>query len=317
MPPPQQIPKGSRMLRYVVKRFAQSVAALFVLLTVVFFLTRLTGDPTDLYLPLSASEAQRAAFRQEHGFNDPVLIQFSRYISNLAHGDFGNSVFKARPALDVVLEAFPVTLKLAAFAMSIAICLAAILGSLAAYWPNSLFDRLVSILTIVTASTPPFWVSIVAILVFSMKLEWLPTSGMGSAKNWILPVAVLVLGPVGLLSQVVRSSMISCLNAPYVKTAISKGASGPRIIFVHALRNALLPLITVAGIQATGLINGAVVVETIFGFPGIGNLMIDSVRNRDFELTITCIIVAAVAVYLMNTIIDILYMRLDPRVRLT
>lgn len=305
------------MLRYVVKRFAQSVAALFVLLAVVFFLTRLTGDPTDLYLPLSASEAERTAFRQEQGFNDPVIVQFSRYVAHLAQGDFGNSVFKARPALDVVLEAFPVTLKLAALAMSIAICIAAVLGSLAAYRPNSFFDRFVSILTIVTASTPPFWISIVAILVFSMKLGWLPTSGIGGPEYWILPVGVLVLSPVGLLSQVVRTSMISCLNAPYVKTAMSKGASGRRVIFVHALRNALLPLMTVAGVQATALINGAVVVETIFGFPGIGNLMIDSVRNRDFELTIACIIVAAIAVYVMNTIIDILYMRLDPRVRLT
>lgn len=305
------------MLRYVVKRFAQSVAALFVLLAVVFFLTRMTGDPTDLYLPLSASEAERTAFRQEQGFNDPVIVQFSRYVAHLAQGDFGNSVFKARPALDVVLEAFPVTLKLAALAMSIAICLAAVLGSLAAYRPNSFFDRFVSILTIVTASTPPFWISIVAILVFSMKLGWLPTSGIGGPEYWILPVGVLVLSPLGLLSQVVRTSMISCLNAPYVKTAMSKGASGRRVIFVHALRNALLPLMTVAGVQATALINGAVVVETIFGFPGIGNLMIDSVRNRDFELTIACIIVAAIAVYVMNTIIDILYMRLDPRVRLT
>jgi peptide/nickel transport system permease protein len=304
------------MLRYVVKRFAQSVAALFVLLTVVFFLTRLTGDPTDLYLPLSASQEERAAFREEQGFNDPVIVQFSRYLANLAQGDFGKSVFKARPALDVVLEAFPVTLKLAALAMSIAICMAAVLGSLAAYSPNSIFDRLVSILTIVTASTPPFWISIVAILVFSMKLGWLPTSGIGGPEYWILPVGVLVLSPVGLLSQVVRTSMLGCLNAPYVKTAMSKGASGRRVIFVHALRNALLPLMTVAGVQATALINGAVVVETIFGFPGIGNLMIDSVRNRDFELTITCIIVAAIAVYVMNTIIDILYMRLDPRVRL-
>lgn len=305
------------MLRYVVKRFAQSVAALFVLLAVVFFLTRLTGDPTDLYLPLSASQEQRAEFRQQQGFNDPVIVQFSRYVAHLARGDFGESVFKARPALDVVLEAFPVTLKLAALAMSIAICLAAILGSLAAYRPNSFFDRFVSILTIVTASTPPFWISIVAILVFSMKLGWLPTSGIGGPEYWILPVGVLVLSPVGLLSQVVRTSMIACLNAPYVKTAMSKGASGRRVIFVHALRNALLPLMTVAGVQATALINGAVVVETIFGFPGIGNLMIDSVRNRDFELTIACIIVAAIAVYVMNTIIDILYMRLDPRVRLT
>ena len=254
------------MLRYVLSRLVQSFVALLILLVIVFFLTRLTGDPTDLYLPLSASQAEREAFAEANGFNDPLPVQFARYLRQMAQGNFGTSIYKGRPALEVVLEAFPVTLKLAAFTLLIAVSLAVLLGSLAAYWPNSAFDRLVSVLTITSASTPPFWVAIVAIMVFSIQLGWVPTSGMGPPDHWILPVGVLVLAPLGLLTQVVRSSMIGCLNAPYVKTAMAKGAGERRIIFVHALRNAMLPLITVAGVQATGLVNGAVVVETIFGF---------------------------------------------------
>ncbi|WGF88579.1 ABC transporter permease [Marinivivus vitaminiproducens] len=304
------------MLRYVLGRLAQSLVALLLLLLIIFAMTRLTGDPTDLYLPLSASEAERAAFAEAQGFNDPLIVQFGRYVGEIAQGSFGESLFKARPALDVALEAFPVTLKLAAFTMAIAMACAVVLGSLAAYWPNSLFDRVVSVLTIVIASTPTFWVAIVAIVIFSISFQWLPTSGTGSAVHWILPVGVLVLTPLGLLTQVVRASMVGCLRSAYVKTAMAKGAASRRIIFVHALRNAVLPLITVAGVQATGLINGAVVIETIFGFPGIGKLMIDSIRNRDFALTVACITLAAVVVYLMNMLIDIVYSRLDPRVRI-
>ena len=305
------------MLRYVLGRLAQSLAALLILLVIVFFLTRLTGDPTDLYLPLSASLAEREAFAEAQGFNDPLIVQFARYAGELATGSFGESIYKGRPALDVVLDAFPVTLRLAVLTLAIAIVSAAVLGSLAAARPGGAFDRIVSILTIVSASMPPFWVAIVAILIFSITLGWVPTSGMGGWDHWILPVGVLVLTPLGLLTQVVRSSMMGCLASPYVKTALAKGAGPARVIFAHALRNAMLPLITVAGVQATSLINGAVVVETIFGFPGIGSLMIESIRNRDFELTVACITVAAVVVYAMNALIDLAYVRLDPRVQLT
>lgn len=288
-----------------------------MLLLIVFAMTRLTGDPTNQYLPLSASPQARADFAELHGFNDPYYVQFVRYVSDLARGDFGQSLFKQRPAMEVALEAFPVTLTLAFFAMSISLALAVLLGSLAAVRPNGLLDRVVSLLTILSASAPTFWVALVAIFVFAMFLGWLPTSGMGGADHWVMPVAVLVLTPLGVLTQVVRSSMVTSLSAPFAKTALAKGASDRRVIFVHALRNSLLPLITIAGVQATGLVNGAVVVESIFGLPGIGKVMIDSIRDRDFSLTIACILLAAVVVYAMNVIIDIIYARLDPRVEIS
>lgn len=304
------------MARYVLQRALQSLYAILMLLLIVFAMTRLTGDPTDQYLPLSASPQARADFAEMHGFNDPYYVQFARYVGDLARGDFGESIFKQRPAMEVALEAFPVTLTLAFFTMTIALALSVVLGSLAAVRPNGVLDRIVSMLTIVSASAPTFWVALIAIVVFAMNLRWLPTSGMGGPIYWIMPIGVLALTPLGILTQVVRSSMVASLSAPYAKTALAKGASDKRVVFVHALRNSLLPLITIAGVQATGLVNGAVVVETIFGLPGIGKVMIDSIRDRDFSLTIACILLAAVVVYAMNVAIDIIYARLDPRVQI-
>ncbi|WP_297974694.1 ABC transporter permease [uncultured Amaricoccus sp.] len=303
------------MNRFVLRHGTQSLFALLCLLVLVFFLARLTGDPTDLYLPMDASLEQRAAFAESHGFNDPLVVQFGRYLAGLARFDFGDSLFQGRPAIDAVLAAFPVTLKLAGITLALALSLAILIGSLAAWRPRSVFDRIASMLTIASASAPDFWVAIVAILVFAVSLGWLPTSGMGTAAHWIMPVGVLMVRPLGLLTQIVRAAMIGALASPYVKTARAKGAGKSRIIFVHGLRNAMLTVVTVAGDQAATLINGAVVVETVFGWPGIGNLMIQAIQQRDFAVLQACILVTALAIFVMNLLIDIAYSRLDPRIR--
>jgi peptide/nickel transport system permease protein len=180
---------------------------------------------------------------------------------------------------------------------------------------GGLFDRIATFFSLIGASAPDFWIAIVAIVFFSVHLGWLPTSGTGTAWHWIMPVAVLFIRPFGLILQVVRGSMISALSSAYVKTARAKGVRNRPIIFVHALRNAMLPVITVIGDQAAAILNGAVVVETIFGFPGIGKLMIDSILQRDFAVVLAAIMVTAVAIFLMNLVIDILYAVLDPRIR--
>lgn len=303
------------MKRIILRKSAQSLFALLCLLLLVFFLARLTGDPTNLYLPMDATLEQREAFAERHGFNDPLIVQFLHYMSGILQLDFGDSLFQGRPAIDAVLGAFPVTLKLAAVTIVLSLVLAVIIGSLAAWRPGSIFDRIASILTIASASAPDFWLAIVAILIFSVSFGLLPTSGMGSLAHWIMPVSVLMVRPLGLLTQVVRAAMIGALAAPYVKTARAKGAGKTRIIFVHALRNAMLTVITVAGDQAATLINGAVVVETIFGWPGIGNLMIQSIQQRDFAVLQACILVTALAIFTMNLVIDLAYARLDPRIR--
>jgi peptide/nickel transport system permease protein len=300
---------------FIGRRSLSSAVALLGLVVLVFFLARLTGDPTNLYLPLDASLEARDAFRERHGFDDPLIEQFGRFVVDVAHLDFGESIRKARPAFEVVLEAFPWTLRLAASTMAIVLTLAIVIGSLAAYRPGGLFDRLSSLISLAGASAPDFWVAIVGILVFAVTLGWLPTSGVGSLWHWILPVAVLVIRPFGLILQVVRGSMINALSSPYVKTARAKGMKERTIIFVHALRNAMLPVITVAGDQAAGILNGAVVIETIFGFPGIGKLMIDSILQRDFAVIQAAILITAIAIFVMNLLIDIAYAMLDPRIR--
>lgn len=303
------------MIPFIRKRAFASLVSLILLIVAVFFLSRLTGDPAALYLPSEASEEMRQQFREVHGLNDPIMVQFGRYLWDLLHLDMGESIRKARPAFDVVAEAFRWTLQLALITMALVTAAAIVIGSLAAFRAGGFFDRIASVTSLVGASAPDFWVAIVAIVVFAVGLGWLPTSGTGSVWHWVLPIAVLFIRPFGLIVQVVRGSMISALSSAYVKTARAKGVKARPIIFVHALRNAMLPVITVIGDQAAALLNGAVVIETIFGFPGIGKLMIDSILQRDFNVVLAAIMVTAVAIFLMNLLIDLAYSALDPRIR--
>lgn len=303
------------MKSFLAKRAVASAISIIGLVILVFFLSRLTGDPANLYLPVDASAESREQFRELHGLNDPLLHQFFNYVKDLLQLDFGQSIRRGEPAIDAVLRGFSWTLQLAAITMTLVTLLAVIIGSLAAFRVGGVFDRIATFFSLLGASAPDFWVAIVAIVFFSVHLGWLPTSGTGTLWHWILPVAVLFIRPFGLILQVVRGSMISVLSSPYVKTARAKGVSDRSIVFVHALRNAMLPVITVIGDQAAALLNGAVVVETIFGFPGVGKLMIDSILQRDFPVILAAIMVTAAAIFLMNLLIDILYALLDPRIR--
>ena len=285
------------------------------LVILVFFLSRLTGSPADLYLPQDATEEMRQQFDMQHGFDQPLYVQFGTFLIGLLHFDLGQSIQFSRPAIDVVLQAFPTTLMLAAVTLPIILTVAIVTGSLAAVRPGGLFDRVASIISLIGASTPNFWVAIVGVILFAVTLGWLPTSGTGTPLHWVLPVAVLALRPTGVLVQVVRSSMVTALGSVYVKTARAKGVGKRTIVFVHALRNALLPVITVASDQLAGIVNGAVIVETVFGFPGIGKLMIDSVLLKDFAVIQAAVLVTALAVFVINIIVDITYALVDPRIR--
>jgi peptide/nickel transport system permease protein len=303
------------VIQFILKRSLYSIVSALGLLILVFFLARLTGDPSALYLPVNADEAARKAFAEQHGFNDPIITQFGNYLWDLMHLDFGVSLRQHRSAMEAALEAFPTTLKLAATAMALAVGLAVFVGSIAAYRPGGLFDRIATIVSLAGASAPDFWIAIVGILIFAVNLGWLPTSGTGGILYWIMPITVLTLRPCGLLVQVVRGTMIGALSSAYVKTARAKGVGDHSIIFVHALRNSMLPAITVAGDLTTSLINGAVIVETIYGWPGIGRLMIDGIVTRDFAVVQSTILVTATAILILNIGIDVLYAVLDPRIR--
>lgn len=303
------------MTTYVLRRMRASVVPLVVVIFGVFALTHLTGNPANLYLPANATDADRAAFDARNGFDRPVLVQFGDYVTKLLHLDLGTSLRSGEPAGVVVLRAFPYTLSLAVTTMIIAVGVSLVLGSLAAYRPNSLADRTASLTSIGAGSIPDFWFAIMGILVFSIFLGWLPTSGFSSPAAWILPVATLLIRPLGVLTQVVRGAMVSALSAPYVKLARNKGASEMRVVFGHSLQNAAAPALTVAGDITVGLVNGAVVAETIFGWPGIGNLMIDAINGRDFAVVQAAVLLTAVTIFVLNIVVDVAYAVLDPRVR--
>lgn len=304
------------MFRYLRRRAMTSVLLLVFVLLGVFVLARLTGDPTSLYLPESATPAQREAFAERNGFNDPLWQQAYDYFSGVVQLDFGTSFRTGESALAMVLRAFPATLQLAVTTMIIAVVLAIIIGSWAAYRPNSLADRLASVLSMTAASVPDFWLAISGVWILAVVLGLLPTSGTDAGiLSWVLPIATLTIGRLGVLVQVVRGAMISALSAPSVRLARSIGAGKVRVVTHHALRNAAAPTLTVAGDLAVGMVNGAVIVESIFGWPGIGKLMIDSVVSRDYAVLQAAVLLTAVAIFILNILIDICYALLDARVR--
>jgi peptide/nickel transport system permease protein len=302
------------MLQFILRRGLNSLIALLGLLIAVFVLTRLTGDPAALYLPEEATEVQRATYAAQMGYSDPVYVQFFRYVEGLLRFDFGISMRQQRSAMLVVFEAVPTTLLLASLALSITVVVAVLVGTLAANRPGGLFDRLATTLSLAGASTPDFWIAIVGILVFAVALGWLPTSGYGGPEYWVMPVIVVALRPTGLLTQVVRGTMISVLSSPYVKTAKAKGLSR-RAVLGHALRSSWLPVITVAGDMAVGMINGSIIAETVFGLNGLGKTLIDAIMQRDFAVVQSAVLVVAVAIFVLNIAIDVLYGLVDPRIR--
>lgn len=303
------------MRRFVFTRMTESFVSLIGLVFLVFFLVRMTGNPADLYLPESATPQMRTEFNQLHGLNDPMLVQFGRFASQLAQLDLGNSMREGRPAIDIVIEAYPTSLKLAAVTMALALLLSILIGVLAAFRPSGVFDRVATILSLGGASAPNFWVALTLISIFSVGLRLLPTSGTGTLVHWVLPIVVLVLQPFGVLVVVVRQAVITALASPYIRTARAKGAHEMSILFVHALRNASLPIVTTAGTLAIGFINGSVIVETIFGWPGVGKLMIHSILMRDFAVVQAVVVVTAIVIFSFNIVIDLVYALLDPRIR--
>jgi peptide/nickel transport system permease protein len=308
--------EGHHLGEFLGRRMVHSTIAMASLVILVFFLSRLTGDPALLYLPENATADTVARFREQQGFNDPVYVQFLRYVGDIVRLDFGMSIRRNMPAMEAVMQAFPWTLRLAGITIVLAMLVAMTIGPLAAYKAGSIFDRIASVLSLAAASTPDFWIAIIAILLFAVQLGWLPTSGTGGPLYWIMPVGVLMLKITGTTTQVVRGSMISTLASPYIKAARAKGMPERRVVFVHGLRNSVIAAITVAGDQTRGLINGAVIVETVFGWPGVGKLMIDAIVQRDFAVVQAAVLVTAAAIFLLNILLDIAYALLDPRIRL-
>lgn len=300
---------------FLLRRTALAALALLALMTATFFLVRLTGDPVDLYLPVDASQAARDAMRAQLGLDRPVLAQFLEFFLSLLRLDFGMSLWHNRPAMEVVLEALPKTLALGAIALALAFALASVFGVIAAARSGTAIDRFINVVSQAAASVPDFWLGLMCVLVFAVNLRVLPTSGFGGPAYWVLPVACLMARPFGMLVQIIRGSMVEALNASYVRTARAKGAMEGRVGFVHALRNALLPAVTVTGDLAAQFAGGGGVVEVVFGFPGVGKLLIDGILRRDFAIVQSSIFAVAVVIFLINIVVDMLYAAIDPRVK--
>lgn len=299
----------------MIRRLVHSVFILLGLVVAVFFVTRLLGDPARLMLRPEATEEQVEALRDALGLNDPILVQFARYMGSLARGDFGESLWQRVPAMPIVLDRLPNTLYLAGVTLAVAVPLAITLGVVSAIRPRSLADRLVTVVSLTGVSLADFWLGLMLILIFAVRLGWLPTSGFGGLAFVVLPATALAVRPIGRISQVVRSAMLDQMNQGYVTTARAKGLAERVVVFSHTLKNAAIPIVTLTGDEAASLLNGAVVIETLFGWPGIGILLIQAIERRDLPLVEATAIVIAVMIVVLNLLVDLTYTLIDPRVR--
>jgi ABC-type dipeptide/oligopeptide/nickel transport system permease component len=282
---------------------------------VAFVLVSLSGDPSYILLPPEADEAQRAEFRRIYGLDDSLAVQYARHIARLLRGDFGVSFAHERPAIAVVLERVPATLELTVAAMVLGVAFGIPSGVVAAVKSATLFDRLVMAVVLVGQSVPTFWLGLLMIRIFAVNLNWLPVSGRGSPLHLVMPAVALGLYVAALLARITRSEMLEALEQDYVRTARAKGLSEVAVTVGHALKNAVLPIVTLIGLQAGALLGGAVITETVFAWPGVGTLVFDSILKKDYPVVLAAIIFVAAAFIVINMALDLLYGYLDPRLQ--
>jgi len=301
--------------RYVVGRVLQVVVALLGVTCVVFLLVSLSGDPAFILLTPEAGEEQRAAFRKLYGLDQPLPVQYARYVSHVARGDFGSSFAFNRPAIQVVLERLPATLLLTATAVALGVVVGMPAGVAAAVKASGPLDRLVMALVLLGQSVPTFWLGLLMIRIFAVNLRWVPVSGHGTVLHLVMPAVALGLYLAALLARLTRSEMLEALAQDYVRTARAKGLSERVVTVAHALKNALLPIVTLIGLQLGALLGGAVVTETVFAWPGIGSLVLDAILRKDYPVLLAAVEFVAAAFIVINMALDLLYGYLDPRLR--
>lgn len=318
------------MTGYIANRVIQALLVLFVVLTFVFIAGRMIGDPAILLLGPEASSEDVLRLRTKMGLEAPLWEQFTKFIGGAVTGDFGvtfrygfavpdvaSAEATGTPVLPLVLERLPATYLLASTALIFAFVVAVVLGCLAAMRPRSVLDRMVNLLSLAGVSTVDFWLGFLLIMLFSVQLGWLPTSGFGGPAFLVLPALALAVRPIGRVTQLMRSAMMDELSKPYIDALRAKGFSEGRIVFGHALKNAAIPVVTVMGDETLQILQGAVVIEVVFAWPGIGSLLVTALSTRDLPLVEACVFVLALTAITVNLIVDLLYTRLDPRVRLS
>lgn len=308
--------KEDIMIKYIIKRLLYLLPVLFGVSFIVFTLLYITpGDPAKMILGEQADAQAIETLREELGLNDSFLVQFGNYLKKIVtKGDIGTSYSTRRPVLTEILEVFPNTVKLAVASTVIAIIIGILFGIISAVKQYSLLDSFITVLALLGISMPMFWVGLLMILLFSVKLGWLPPSGLASAKHLIMPAIALGAQSIAVLTRMTRSSMLEVIRQDYIRMVRSKGQSESVIIFKHAFSNALIPIITIIGLQFGSLLGGAIITESVFSISGLGRLMIESIKNRDFPVVQGCVLFIALTFSIVNLVVDLLYTYVDPRI---
>ncbi len=301
---------------FLIKKLSSFFTVIFGVLLLTFLLIHLVpGDPVEVMLGESASTTDRETLRADLGLNQPLITQFGRYISKLAHGDLGRSIHTKTPIIELIKTRYPATLKLAVLSLIIGLVIGIPLGIYAALKANHWQDFVVTVVSVRLSAMPAFWLGPMLMLVFAVWLGWLPVSGMESRTSIILPAITLGFGLSAILTRMTRTSLLEVLNDDFIRTARAKGLSEKTVIVRHALRAALLPIITIVGLQMGSLLAGTVITETIFSWDGIGRLLVESIEKRDYPVTQACVLVVALSYVLVNLFTDMIYRFADPRVR--
>jgi peptide/nickel transport system permease protein len=303
------------MIRYIARRIVLLIPLLFGVSILIFVTMRLIpGDPARLALGAEATEDQVQLMRRQWGLDQPLPVQYAYWLGHAMQGDWGRSTVSRVPASEEIGLRLPATLRLAALSVVIASVLGVGFGVLAAVRHNSWLDRLSMVVALLGVCTPSFWLGLMLILVFSVQLGWLPSFGQGGLDHLLLPSLTLGAGAAALIARVTRSSLLEVMGADYLRTARAKGLAEHLVVGRHALRNALIPVLTLLGLEFGGLLAGAIVTETVFAYPGIGLLLVNSIGNRDFAVIQPALLLFALQFVLVNLVVDILYAVVDPRI---
>lgn len=303
------------MQRFIIIRAFQAVATLWILSVVVFASVHLTGDPALYLLGPETTDETYAQMKKNLGLDRPLIIQYLSFANDVIHGDFGISTYSGRSARDILFERFPATLQLAGAAFVLSLLLGIPLGILSAVKRDTVFDNAAKLFAVIGISAPPFWIAIMLVLLFGGILGWLPTFGRGGISHFILPVSVLAWAGMAGYVRLARSAMLEVLDSDYVKFARVKGLRENSVIWKHALRNALIPMLTFAGLTLAGLLNGSIAVEVVFAWPGLGRLMLQGITSRDFPIIQATVLAAGFFYIFTSLVVDILYAYVNPRIR--
>lgn len=308
------------MLKYTIKRLLQLIPTLIIVSFIVFSMVRLIpGVPITLLYGLSesggADEEYLDYMRDQYGLNDPLVVQYANWIGKIFKGDLGTSLYTHKPIITELANRYKNTIILAVGGTVVGSLVGMVFGIIAAINHNKFGDNVIMVFSMLAVSTPSFFLAMLLMLFFSLKLGWLPSLGLKGPAYAVLPILTLGLGAVGMISRTTRSSMLDVINQDYIRTSRSRGIANNKIVFVHALRNALIPVLTAIGLRFGHLLAGAALVETVFSIPGLGRFMVDGISNRDYPVVQSTVLIFAVTFVVVNTIVDLLYGLADPRVK--